>query len=271
MQLTTHEKIRVTAGFQSRFNRQPFANDPDGADTKFFVTSDDYVKIVPEFSTGGTVAGVSDVKVYVGLSGVVGASQMVVSAVDPEEGSITVDTAPDTGASLTITYSSSALPSYEIEEKRLEAESRIKQRLSLCYDLDDIDPVPSVLTRLANELASALLLIRNFGSTAEDTAGDGYALLDRLLGKGQVSSGQSKDMANVVEVGEVGLICTKDYMLIDDDGNEIERNDGDSIKSNTSYKSGGRVRGRIYDITEEPFRFKEPQASANTDQKGSGL
>lgn len=269
MQLTDHEKIRVTAGFQARYNRQAFINEPDGIVTKFFVTTDDYVKIAPEFSTGNSIGGISDVKVYVGLSGVVGASQLVVTAVDPDEGSVTLGATVPSGASLMISYASSSLPSYELEQVRKEAESRIKQRLSLCYDLP-ISPIPSILTRLATELAAALLLSRNYGVASEDTAADGYALLDRLLGKGQIAVGQAKEQASVVAVGEIGLICTKDYELIDDDGTIIIRNDADSIKSNRDFVKGGRIKGRIYDITEEPFRFKDFQVDADRNQKGSG-
>lgn len=268
MAYTTHEKIRVEAGFQSRFSRVPFANTPNGATTVFLVQTDDIVKFVPEFGTGGTIAGVSDVQVFVSLSGT-GTSQMSVSSVDPVSGLITLGSAPTSGSSLVITFSSSGIQSHEIEEVRKRAESTLNQRLTLCYDLP-LSTTSSHLTRLASELAAALLLIRNYGSVSRDTAADGYRLYEKLMGRNEILVGTVGSDAERIMVGEIGLICTPGSVLIDDDGNEIPRNDEDASGTNVAFKQGGRVSGRLYDITDEQFRFKDFQDVVNRNQPGSG-
>lgn len=268
MALTTHEKIRVESGFQSRFVRLPFLNSPNSSLTTFHVDNDDNAKIVPEFSTGNTIAGISDVKVYFGLSGVVGTSQLVVSSVDPDMGTVTVSVAPTTGGSLVITYASSAISSLDIESMRLRAESIINKRLALCYSLP-ISPIPSSLSDLASRMSAALLLIRNYGTGAADTASDGYRLYDVLMGDNQALLSRGND-TEISRVGEIGMICTPDYQLVDDAGNIIPRND-DSVTGTNQYTVGGLVNGRLYDISEEAFRRKDWQENVNTPQSGSGL
>ena len=268
MSLTTHEKIRLESGFQARFARDAFLSNPDGSETTFFVGSDDRIKLVPEFGTGTTVAGISDVQVFVGLSGIQGSSQMVVSAVNVDLGSITVNTAPTSGTSLTVTYASSSISSVDVEEMRRRAENAVNSRLSLCYDLP-LSPTPSQITSLATRLGSAHLLIRNYGTESQDTASDGYALYDQLMGSNQSTVGSKKEDLEILNVGEIGLICTPNYRLVDDDGNLIARNDAGQNKSGGAFVSGGRETGRVYDITEEPFRYKPWQADVNRKQSGT--
>lgn len=264
MALTTHEKIRVEAGFQSRFVKESFLTEPTGQ-TVFFVRSDFNVKFVPEFNTGNTIAGVSDVKVWCGLSGIGGVSRMAVISLDIDSGSVTLSKAPDSGCSLTISYSSSAVESQDVENVRLRAESMINQRLSLCYNLP-ISPTPSILIDYASRLSAALLLIRGYGSGSQDTSVDGYKLWNQLMGSGEYSD---SDTTPVINIGEIGLICSSGYQLVDDNGTIISRNDEESITSDGTYKSGGRVKGRLYDISEEEFRYKDWQSNVDTDQPGS--
>lgn len=268
MALTTHESIRKESGFQSQFIRQPFRNSPDGSAVTFFVDSDDNVKLVPEFSTGHTIAGISDVQVWLGLSGVYGASLLGVSAVDIDQGSIRLAVTPATGSSLTVSYSSSAITSSDIEDVRRRAEATVNQRLSLCYDLP-IAPTPSSIASMATRLAAALLLIRNFGTGARDTSLDGYKLYEQMMGANQrlLNTGTDSELS---DVGEIGLICSPNYQLVDDDGNVIPRNDDDSIVGNNTFIAGGRVAGRLFEITEESFRFKPFQEDVNQEQPGSG-
>lgn len=265
MALTTHEKIRVESGFQSRFMRQSFKNNPDGTGVAYFVRTDENTKIVPEFGTGNTVAGVSDVEVWLGLSGINGSSRLAVSSVDADIGSVTIGVTLGIGSSLTINYSSSSLPSRDIENARLRAESIVNQRLSLCYDM----PVTSSssVESLASRLASALLLIRGYGTGSVNTAQDGYQLYEMLMGKGE-AVGQNNPFGT--QVGEIGMICTPGYQLVDDSGQIILRNDDETTTASTTFVAGGRVRGRLYDITEEQFRYKEQQSVADTNQTGSG-
>jgi hypothetical protein len=269
MALTTHEKIRVEAGFQSRFIRQAFRNDPDGSQTTFYADSDDNIKFVPEFGTGNTVAGISDVKVWVGLSGVFGVSRMGVSGVDISQGSVQVDTAPDSGASLVIDYASSSLPGDDIEAIRREAEALVRQRAARCYNLLEAETAP-YLQNLAARYAAALLLVRNFGKSSRTTAVDGYALLDQLIGEnaGIINRGTDSEVA---DVGEIGQICQPGFVLVDADGEIIDRTDANDLEGVEDFQAGGRVTGRIYDITEENFRLKDWQNQANTEQAGSGL
>lgn len=264
--LTTHEKIRLEAGFQKRYLRTSFLNSPDSSNTVFYVPSRDVARIVPDYSTGNTIAGVSDVQVWVGLSGVAGSSRMVVSSVDSDTGAVTVNSAPTTGVSLTVSFASSPLTSVDVENVRLQAESIINQRLSLCYDLP-ISPVPAMLTSLASRLGGALLLIRDYGTGARSTSKDGYALYDKLMGNKQVS--YSDTGIGVIEVGEIGMLCTPGYQIVDDNGNIIPRNDDANLDSNTTYTDGGRINGRLYDVTEENIRFKDFQSNVNADQPGT--
>lgn len=268
MSLTTHEKIRVEAGFQSRYVKESFLAEPtsNGA-TTFHVRSDDNIKFVPEFSTGNTIAGVSDAKAWCGLSGVHGVSRLDISSINIDSGAVTLGCTPDSGCSLTVSYSSSAVPGQDIENIRLQAESMINQRLSLCYDLP-ISPTPSVLISLASRLSAALLLIRGYGTGSRDTSADGYELWGQLMGSGERQQ-EYGEMRTAVDVGEVGMICKPDYQLVDDNGVLILRNDDERIGGNSTYKAGGRVRGRLYDISEEEFRYKDWQQNVDGNQPGS--
>jgi len=267
MALTTHEKIRVEAGFQYRYNKDSFILGPTaGGATTFHVQADDNVKFVPEFNTGNTIAGVSDVKVFIGLDGISGVSRVNVTAIDIDSGSVTLDTPPVSGSSLTISYSTSPIESQDIENHRLRAESMINQRLSLCYNLP-IAPIPSVLTGYASRLSAAFLMIRGYGVGSRDTAADGYALYEQLMGTGTDAS-LVKNVAIAPDVGEIGMICRPSYQLVDDNGQVISRNDEERINSNNLFKSGGRVNGRLYDITEEKFRRKNWQQNVNSEQPG---
>jgi hypothetical protein len=259
MALTTHEYIRTEAGFQHRFSRDRFTEELKTGATSFHVRSDDSIKIVPNFGTGSTVAGVSDVKVWCGLSGVGGVSRMSVHSVDPESGRVSLATSPDVGCSLTIDYASSPISSDDVEQVRLQAESIVNQRLSLCYDLP-INPVPSIIRNYANRVASAILLIRGYGTGSRNTSADGYELWDNLVGV-KVVHGKEQP-------GELELICSPNYQLVDDSGGVLRRND--TGYASGSYQEGGRVRGRLFDITQENFRFKNYQADVNAEQPGSG-
>jgi hypothetical protein len=252
--LTTHEKIRTEAGFQHIFTRTTFLNEPDGSAKVFYVTTDDRVKLVPNFGTGATVAGVSDVQVWMGLSGVYGMSQMMVTSVDPDTGAIGITNLAPVGASLVGTYASSPVDSRQIEDIRLQAEGIINQRLSQCYNLP-LSVTSSSLTSMASRLASSLLLIRNYGQVSRDTSANGYALYNSLMG----TDGQP---------GEIGLICTPDYQLVDDTGTIIPRNDG-TIDSGEEYGSEGYNPGHLYVIGEENFRFKRDPLDTNSRQAGS--
>lgn len=264
---TTHEKLRLEAGYQHRFSRVSFLNSPDGSETSFFVGTDDRIKIVPEFSTGNTIAGVSDVAVWIGLSGIAGSSRMTISSLDYQTGEVILSTAPVNGSSLTVDYSSSPLSHLDVENVRLQAESIINQRLSLCYDLP-ISPTPSVLTSLATRLGSALLLIRDYGVGARSTSKDGYMLYEQLMGKQQQDYSDSG--VGVLEVGEIGMICRPNYQLVDDNGTIVVRNDEDNIESSVTYTEGGNVRGRLHNITDENMRFKDYQIDSDSNQAGSG-
>lgn len=264
MAYTTHEKIRVESGFQQRFMHEEFKNSPDGSNDTFYVQSDDLYKFVPNFNTGATVAGVSDVQVFVGVSGGLGLSRMDIDSIDSDLGYVKLSNVPTSGSSLVVSYASSPIASYEIEAVRLQAESIVNQRMSLCYDLP-VSPVPSYITNLTTRLSSALLLIRGYGTGARDTSGDGYALWNQLMGNGEVSNENS---TGILQVGEIGMICTPHYQLVDDNGVKIPRNDED-IEGNQGYVDGGRVSGRLYDITEEEFRFKDYQVDADKNQPGS--
>lgn len=270
MALTTHEKIRVESGFQSYFTREAFQNLPNGINSVFFVNSDDNVKFVPNFNTGATIAGVSDVAVYLGLSGIYGVSRLNVTAIDIEQGSVQLPMVLPTGASLTINYASSPIPYYQVEQMRRQAESIINNRLGLCYTLP-WTYTSSQITSMASRLAAAMLLIRNYGTGSRDTASDGYRLYDLLMGNQDTLLNEGTD-TEMTRAGEIGLICTPNFQLIDDDGVIIPRNDSGTVGNGGIFTPGGRVRGRLYDISEEAFRFKDWQDDTmNRDQPGSGL
>lgn len=265
--ITTHEKIRVESGFQNRFNRVSFLNSPGVSTSTFYVDTDDIVKIVPNFNTGNTYAGISDVAVWGGLSGVVGSSRYTVSGIDYEIGSITLNAVPDTGSSIVVDFASSNVANYEVENVRLQAESIVNQKLSTCYSLP-LTPNPSSIVSMTTRLGAALLLIRDYGVGARSTSKDGYMLYEQLMGKNQAA--YSDTGMGVLEVGEIGMICRQGYQLVDDNGIVIPRNDETNIDSTVSYVDGGRVAGRLHNITDENMRFKKPQIDADSEQVGSG-
>jgi hypothetical protein len=131
-----------------------------------------------------------------------------------------------------------------------------------------ISPVPATVESLATRLASAFLLIRDYGVGSRSTSKDGYALYLQLMGRKQEQNVNA--VIGMLEVGEIGMICSVGYQLVDDSGNIIPRNDDDSIESSVSYVDGGRVAGRLNNITDENMRFKEPQVDANANQPYSG-
>lgn len=272
MAFTTNENIRVQSGFQSRFMRQSFENSPDGGATTFFVKTDDNIKFVPEFGTGNTTAGVSDVQVYVGLSAQFGASRMNVSSINSETGAVTLDAAPDSGASVTVNYSSSSIEDREVNEKSRMADGAINARLALCYGLP-LSPVPTTISDLAGKAAAALLLIKHYGVASRSTSADGYMLYSQVFGDntGVIARGTKSAETATANVGEIGLICSPNYQIVDDSGNILSRNDADSIDGDSEFKPGGRVTGRIHDITEETFRKKKWQKDADRPQPGSGM
>lgn len=266
MALTTHEKIRIESGFQSRYTKEASLNSPDGIASVFFVQSNDAVKFVPALNTGNTIAGISDIQVWLGLSGIFGVSLLGISAINIDSGSIQLSIVPVLGSSLTINYSSSAISSQDVEDIRLEAEALINQRLSLCYNM----PVASIgrLNLMAARLGAAFLLTRGYGAgTRSDMAVDGYKLYALLLGDGQMNQGDPK----IKGAGEIGMICTPNWQMVDDSGNIVQRNDAGNGNATDSFIAGGRVNGTIYDITEEGFRKKDSQQWANQDQAGSGV
>lgn len=266
---TTHEKIRREAGMQSPFRLLPFLNDPNGSQTNFFVATDDAVKIVPDFNTGATLAGVSDIQVWFGLSGLIGLSRMNVSSINEETGQVTLGTAPSTGGSLIVSFSSSPLGYQEVEDARAQAEASLNQKLALCYNLPITSNAP-YLTQLATSAAAVRLLIKNYGTGALDTNGDGYALYNLVFGQNMALINQGTD-AESANVGEIGLICGSNFVLVDDSGNIIPRNDDASIEGGGRFEVGGLVRGRLFDISEENFRYKDYQEDVNRPQPGSGI
>lgn len=266
MALTNHESIRTEAGYQHKHSKVSFSNSTGVSTVAYYVNTDDPIKIVPNFGTGTTIAGVSDVKVWQGLSGIA-LTQLTVSSVDPEVGVVTLSTPPASGSSLIIDFASSPLPSNDIEAKRLQAESMVNQRLSLCYNLP-LTPVPSMITSLASRLAAALLLIRDYGVGARSTSKDGYMLYEQLMGKKEVPYSDSGQ--GTIWVGEIGMLCSPGYQIVDDTGVIIPRNDEDNIDGGEDFQIGGRVVGRLFNITDETVRFKDYQVDANQNQAGSG-
>jgi len=270
MMYTTPEKVRVRAGFQNPYNRVPILGTPDGAETTFYIDNEDPIKFVPAQGLSAMVAGISSIKVYVGLSGVLGSSQMVVTAIDDELGSFTLGTAPVVGASVTITYSSSSISNEDVDDILSQAQNLINNKLGQCYDIP-LSPVPSVIERLTTDLAAFYLLEREYGAAAPDSNSDAQALYDRLFGDNSVvvRPGTTTD-TEVINNGELGMICTPKYVLYQNDGTLIGRKD-DDISGNNTFITGGRVNGRLFDITEEPFRKKDWQIDVNQNQPGSGI
>ena len=163
MNYTNHERIRVASGFQSRYSKVTLLGEIDSSNTIFYVDNDEYEKIVPDFATGNSYAGVSDVKVFLGVSGGFGMSRLGVSSVDWETGMIELDTAPDTGVSVVVTYASSSVPSQDITNVGNKAEGIINTKLAECYGIPLTKEVPAV-TALTEELCEAILLSQSFGS-----------------------------------------------------------------------------------------------------------
>ena len=107
----------------------------------------------------------------------------------------------------------------------------------------------------------------------QTNGGDGYISLEvsPLIANNTETTLNEGTDTEVSRVGEVGMICTPNFQLVDDNGSIIDRNDSGSVDGDATYVSGGRDTGILYDITEEQFRKKDYQSDVNRDQPGSGL
>lgn len=250
MSYITHERIRVAAGFQNRNAQVPFRNQADGNVTHFYVDTDDYEKIVPDFGTGNTLAGVSDVKVFVGLSGSNGLSQLGVSSIDIQTGLIEVSQTVENGASLVVTFSSSAIPSHEIDDIQQQVDGMIDMRLGECYSLP-IENIPNSLKFIAEELAKSILLTRPYGINSRYTGEEVSQMVER--------------------VNEYfDRVCSEDHQLVDSNGNLINKLDK-SASGNVKYVEGGKITGRVFDIEEEQFKKRQYQRDLNPRTKNASF
>lgn len=244
MSYTNIKNIRVEAGFYNQHVNEVFNTPIDGTTNRLYVDyglNGSLEKFIPTGSTN--VLQASDFSVFYGLSGV-GATIVSVTAWDSQLGYVDLDTVPVSGASLSITYASSAVSGADVEQVRIEAESAVNNVLSACYAVP-LSAQVSEITNLATKLATGYLLVRNYGTESTDTSADGYKLIDYVLGSGENAGN-----------GRLYDFCKENSQLVDDNGNVIPKNESDQVTGSNIYN--GLTGGQLFSIEEENFRFKMP-------------
>lgn len=230
---STVQRVRQRSGFQNYRIDSPLK--PTGDSSIWNNNVKDLEKYIPRLSNGASIASVSDINVrFEGLS--VGFVSM-----DVDSGNISLVAGSTTGASFTATFASSPIRGEEVMEYMVEANSQIIGALSVRYTF----PLSSgvcipVLSELETRLASAHMLIDSYGVSSQDSAEDGYKML---------------------EAAELMLdkYMTGELKLVDDGGNTIPVNTGGIAGGgNASGGHGVRVKGYLFTTDQENFEVVDP-------------
>ena len=164
---TTRQGIREEAGLQHEQKLQALTGVKDGSN-RIFYTPRTY--IVDRNNNDALAA--DDVVVYVNNVAV------VVTAVDGTTGAITLQTAPPADATVVGTYAYSVASDSLIGERREEAQDWLNTKIKSYVVPENYtaETFPRMLRAIARLYAAALLLIRDYGTSADTdlTSKDGY-------------------------------------------------------------------------------------------------
>lgn len=228
---TTIQRIRERAGLQMyKVDSKLLAT---GSSLVWFNGAKDIEKFVPRQGDGATVASVLDVTVkYNGLS-------VGISAIDSVTGNITMATGYTSGSSLVATYTTSPLTNQQVFDYMSEANSLVSGYIGQRYNLPLGVCVP-MLSDLETRVASANILISSYGVSGRNSAEDGFALKEEVMG--------------VLE-----MIRTGQLPLVDVSGNVVDVESGNLVGSGGAL--GGqatRVKGVLFTTDQEEFTVTDP-------------
>jgi len=215
----TRQAIRKESGRQHRKSAERPSGMVDGTNKDFYVAK----KFVVDRNDDDVLAP-SDVVAYV--DGVA----VEVTAVNADNGKISLAVAPTGSQVVTVDYQFSELSDADINEVRLEAESWLTSRVTNYIDVTifegsypGVEPIvvanyPKVFSTIVKLYAAALILIRDYGSGADTdlTSKDGYKKL------GVAKSMLSDWLAEFIEDGGEGTRAPK--ATVRTDGNIFHRN-----------------------------------------------
>lgn len=164
---TNLQGIRKEAGLHHEQKYQALTGSANGSNTVFYAPRTYIVD-----RNGDDTTNSSDVVVYVNNVAV------TVSAVDPVTGAITLQSAPANGATVKATYAYSVASDTEIEERRDEAQDWLNTKVKSYIDVDNLtdSTFPKIFRAITRLYAAALLLIRDYGTSADTdlSSKDGY-------------------------------------------------------------------------------------------------
>ncbi len=155
------QSIREQCGFQYK-ERGENIGIGDGVNTIFYTNQ----KPIVDRTYSDTVT-VADVKVYVNNL------EVVVSAIDPEQGKLTLASAPANGAKVTCDYDWTNIEDTLLDKYHKEATSQIDSKISILYALP-LNPVPDLIKLIEKKLTAGLLLDKEYSvgeEEAENTRG----------------------------------------------------------------------------------------------------
>lgn len=233
---TTIQNVREFAGIQNyRIDTELFET---GSSAVWIVNSGDLAPFVPTQANGATITSSGDVTVkYNGLS-------IGFSSIDASTGEVNFGaTGYASGSSITATYASSPITNGNVFSRIEEAHSVINSYLSKRYELPFGACVP-MLTVMETNYASARILISSYGVSGQDSAEDGYRLMQEVL-----------DQLNAIANGDLNLV--------DVDGNVIDDSNTAGGGGNASGGQGVRVKGYLFPVSDEEFKVTNPNEINN--------
>lgn len=173
MSYTSLQAIREMAGVQNQAVKEVPTGAANGSNQDF------YCERLPLVDTQYQENGglqTSDVIGYV--NGVVSAVSAVVAAT----GKVTFTTAPANGADIEISFAYSSVTDTRVQQVRSEAESWVNSKLEgiVEYSGYGFGSCPQVLATIVDLYAAGLILIRDYGSSADTdlSSKDGYKKLE---------------------------------------------------------------------------------------------
>lgn len=208
MSYTSLQAIREMAGVQNLRVSETPAGTVDGSNKNFYVSKLPLVD-TQYVANGGIQA--SDVIFY--DDGV----PVTVNSVTAATGLIVLASAPATSSVVKVNYSYSSVSDARVIQVRNEAESWLNTRVASVVDVDTLSPTPAVFATITDLYAAGLILIRDYGSSADTdlSSKDGYKkmemaqkLLDEYIKDKENDSDSTSDSA----------------IAVTGDGNIFERN-----------------------------------------------
>ena len=209
---SSYQDIREEAGHQHLNKLEALSGSANGSNKVFtasrtYIVDSNYDDTITEDVDNG------DVVVYVNDAPV------VVDAVDPVTGAITLTNAPSNGATVLGTYYHSSLSDAKVEKYRKEAISYVQRKINGIIDFGAWTDatIPPIVQTVVRIYAAGLILIRDHGLNAdtENSSKDGYKRL---------STAKSLLMEYIEEVSDASGSSARASVSSRSDGNIFPRN-----------------------------------------------